>query len=593
MKRLIPIKSLSFLTLIGLFIFILVLAYLNPTPVVLSWDTIGYHSYLVELIVDGDLKIEDLSYYQSIIDQYGNAGSLYQFVPTDIGGFITKYSSGWAVLNAPFITVGHLFAGWMGYPQDGFSQPYEIATWVASLFYTLIGLIFMRKVLLHFFTEKVTAILLVILVLGTNYLHMNYSCIGVSHVYIFPFYAILIWLSIQFHKTPKTSLAISIGLCLGIMMLIRPTEILASIIPLMYGITDLSTFKTRIQEVFTTKHYYLAGFCAICVYLIQLFYWKYTTGEFLFYSYTNSAEGLDFNRPYVLEVLFSFRKGWFVYTPIMLLIFFGLFKIYQVKREWFWPLLLFFLINVYVVSCWTVWWYAGSFSQRALVHSYPVYILIIGFALTGIKPLVKKIIYGFTVCCILLNLFQTWQIQNGILDFSRMSRSYYFSVFGQTSPPTDEQKQLLLIDRSLTEFKNKKDYILKNTITSNFQLPDTLSQSNMYTPLIESPFNQLTKKDHIWVKAVAELERIKGEPNDPDFALHLCVSMRYQGVNYGWRNKVFKQFEQQKEVLEFYYLTPDLRTNEDTLSVGLWHQNGSEIKVNNLFFEVYEPKYMH
>lgn len=591
MKRLIPNKSLSFWVLTGLFLFIIALLLINPTPKPLSWDTIGYHAYLVELFVDGDLKIEDLSFYQGILDKYDNAGTLYQFVPTDIGGFITKYSSGWAVLNAPFLYAGHLFAGWLDYPRDGFSQPYQVASLISSLFYTLIGLVFMRLVLLKYFSEKITSLLLIALVLGTNYLHMNYSCIAVSHVFIFPFYAILIWLTIVFYEKQSVIKAIAIGLCLGILILIRPTEILASIIPLMYGITSLNTLKDRIIKVVTTKHYYLAAIFMVALYIPQILYWKYTTNEFLFYSYTNSAEGLDFNRPFLLEVMFSFRKGWFIYTPLMLLIFAGLIQVYRVNRKWFWPLILFFSLNLYVVSCWTVWWYAGSFSQRALEHSYPVYILIIGFAFIGIKPFMKKMLISFISFCILLNLFQTWQIQNGILHFSNMTSEYYLSTFGQTSQPTEAQKKLLLIDRQLTQMDNEQEYVLTGTYRGDFALPDTLSETNPYTPLIETTFNQLTDKDHVWIKAFAEFENINQPDSIPQiFATHLCASMRYDNTNYGWRNKTFKGFEKKVQLLEFQYLTPDLRTQKDTFSVGLWHQFGPAIKVNDLYFEVYEHR---
>jgi hypothetical protein len=275
----------------------------------------------------------------------------------------------------------------------------------------------------------------------------------------------------------------------------------------------------------------------------------------------------------------------------MLLIFVGLARVYKNKRDWFWPLTIFFVLNLYVVSCWTVWWYTGSFSHRALEHSYPVYILIIGFAFVGLKSIFKKVLLTFIGLCILLNLFQTWQIQNGILHFSNMSAEYYFSVFGQTSKPTEEQQKLLLIDRDLTEFKNPEDYILKQTYKGNFDLPDTLSELNPYTPLIETPYNQLTKKDHVWIKAFAEFENISDSLIDSQaYANHLCISMRYKGVNYAWRNKTFSEFDKNTQTLEFEYLTPDLRTTSDTLSVGLWHQFGPPIKVRKLYFEVYERK---
>ena len=46
-----------------------------------------------------------------------------------------------------------------------------------------------------------------------------------------------------------------------------------------------------------------------------MLYWKHIMGTFFFYSY--DQEGFFFGNSHVLDGLLSYRKGWFIYTPIM------------------------------------------------------------------------------------------------------------------------------------------------------------------------------------------------------------------------------------------------------------------------------------
>ncbi|MFT5821122.1 MAG: hypothetical protein ACI8ZM_002371 [Crocinitomix sp.] len=595
LSSLFPYKSASWYALLALFAYIIYLTFDFGVPRPLAWDTMGYHVYLVELFTDGDINIPDLAHYEGIMATYENTSTLYQFVSLDSeigGGFITKYTAGWAILHGPFIYLGHLYAGWMGYPQDGFSTPYQVSAIIASLFYTLLGLVLLRKVLLHFFTEKLTSVLLVILVLGTNYLHMNSACTGLAHVSLFTLYASLLYFTIQFHKKKTFKSAVFIGLSLGFLVLIRPTELVAALIPLLYGVTSFTSFKTRLVEVFKTRYYYIAIGVMILVGSIQLFVWKYTTGSFLFYSYVHNGEALDFNHPHLMEVLFSFRKGWFVYTPIMVLLILGFISVYKKNKALFIGTLAFTVINLYIISSWTIWWYAGSFSSRALEHSYPTYILLIGFGLVGLAYYKKVILGIFITLCVILNLFQTYQIRHEILHLSHMTKPYYFSTFGQTTAQTSEQKALLLINREQTEFRNPQDYNLIATIAPDFELPMLLDGESIQTPRIKISYNKLTDKDHLWIIAKAKIEisdeliRYQEEP----FALHLAVSMLHETRTYCWRNKSQEHIESNEMSITKQYLTPNLRTLDDEIAVRVWLQYGANVLVKSLYFEVYEPK---
>ena len=123
-----------------------------------------------------------------------------------------------------------------------------------------------------------------------------------------------------------------------------------------------------------------------CIISLQLIYFKYITGSFFYSDYSgNAGEGLDLFAPYTWEVLFSFRKGWLLYTPIMVFALLGFHSLYKRNRAIFWALLTYFIINLWFVSSWTCWWYAESFGQRALIPSYVVLGITLGYFLVGLK----------------------------------------------------------------------------------------------------------------------------------------------------------------------------------------------------------------
>jgi hypothetical protein len=46
----------------------------------------------------------------------------------------------------------------------------------------------------------------------------------------------------------------------------------------------------------------------------------------------------------------------------------------------------------------------------------------------------------------------------------------------------------------------------------------------------------------------------------------------------------------QKDTLIFEYLTPEIRSNRDQLSVGFWHQSGGSVLLHDFYIEIWEPK---
>ena len=104
-----------------------------------------------------------------------------------------------------------------------------------------------------------------------------------------------------------------IGLLIGLAALIRPSEAISILIPVLWGIQGWQGIKDKVALLWQHKFHILA--LALGVFLAglpQLLYWKSVSGDFLHYTY--GGEGFVFSRPQLMNVLFSFKKGWLVYT---------------------------------------------------------------------------------------------------------------------------------------------------------------------------------------------------------------------------------------------------------------------------------------
>ena len=156
----------------------------------------------------------------------------------------------------------------------------------------------------------------------------------------------------------------------------------------------------------------LVVFCILIISIgfIQFGYWYYVTGEFVINPYDagNPGEGLELLQPHLLEVLFSFRKGWFIYTPIMVFTVVGFWFLYKYNRLLFTPIFVYFIINLYLISSWSCWWYGACFGVRSLVPSYASLGIPLGYFITyALSSKLKYVYLGLITIFISLNLFQS------------------------------------------------------------------------------------------------------------------------------------------------------------------------------------------
>lgn len=608
------------LTYFGIALLLSVIVVLFPPHNVFSYDVFGYYMYLPLGFKYHDLTIQDYSLITGILNKYHASETFYQALKWDNGTWVMRYPVGMSVLYSPFYFIADLIAPHTHYPADGFSRPYQLSILYGCLLYTLTGLYFIKRTLTIFFNDVISALTLAGIALGTNYFfHVSVHGQGaMSHNILFSLYAIIVYLTIEWHRAFKARTIVCLALAIGFAALCRASEIISVLIPLLYGVTNYPALKEKLA-LLSRQRGQVIIFCLVLfsIGMIQFSYYKYASGKFIINPYAagNPGEGFEFFHPHILEVLFSFRKGWFVYTPLMIFVSIGFWRLYKENKIMFTPVFIYTVLSFYIVASWSCWWYASSFGNRALVPHYAALSIPLGYFFSHIlKRNIKYLCLPLLALFIGLNLFQSWQMSVGILDSANMSRTYYFSTFLQTTPPAAEQRKLLLRGKfnSDAEIFTREDSLthqLSYSLSENFEktngelkkerLCDTVKHSGNYSLLtlagdepycLEIPHETLTKKSYTWVKA--SIWVYSSYPADS-----LDAFFKIQMKHKGW---IFKPSEHKLNAgnfkakhwnkLEYYFLTPDdLRSTKDLVSICFVNRSPYFIFIDDMKIESYEP----
>lgn len=431
----------------------------------ISWDVSGYYWYLPSLFIYKDIK--GLNFSDSLRKKYACTPDNQQITFLPDGNKVLKYSSGMALQYAPFFLIAHVLAEPLGYKADGLSAPYQLSIHLGALFMMIFGLWFLRKVLLEYFKDSTVVWVLILLVIGTNYLNYAAIDLGMSHSWLFAWYCFLLYQSNLFYKKPSFISALLIGLTLGILALTRPTEIIACMLPLLWGVNVLSveSIAARFRFIKTNFGLYVVSVMAmIMIGSVQLIYWKYVTGHFLVYSYGDQE--FTWKHPHFLNYIFSYRCGWLIYCPLMVFPFVGFLFLFK-KKEIVWTIGFFSFCYLWIVCAWDIWWYGG----RAMIQGYAALMFPLAALIeyANKKMITKLIFFPLAFYCIYLNIWWVHGVhRGGIIYASDMSEAYYKKVKGKWH--IDEQdRKLLDINEDFTGVKHNTDTLL----VYNFVSKDT------------------------------------------------------------------------------------------------------------------------
>lgn len=581
---------------------------------IIKWDCYGYYLYLPSIFIYDDPGLKNQVWIDTLQNRYHPTESFYQVRNGQDGMRSVKYPCGSAILWSPFFFAAHLLAEPLGYPADGLSPPYNWAVLIAGILYAFIGLWFLRKVLLHFFSDHIAAILMILITLGTNYWQMSASDTIMPHGTSFALNCVLLWLIIRWHEQPTFGRSVAMGLLLGVGVLVRPTEAFWLLVPLLWNVSSFRTliakFKFIGQHILKVLAFAVAF---IAVLFIQLSYWKYGLGTWVSYGY---EETFAIWTPFLRECMFSFKKGWFIYTPLMLFCFAGFYFVWKKRREIFWALLIFTIIHTWVIFSWECWWYASSFGQRGAIDMYAVMTIPLGFLLVALeesKRAVRISVGSLIGFCLVLNIFQVWQYNHGIMHEERMTEAYYWRIFGKTTV-TEEDRALLepnhwpwpelmesdpdlpklvVVDDYTIDFEEGGSFTderIVDSIACKGKRSLKISPSFEYGPQFKRNFHG-ESHEYQWVRLSAWVRMDTALQPGQQVPL-MALGFMAHGRFLKWKAMPFDTVGYKPgewRLLQCEMKTPISLYEDDEIQGGVWHPGRTTIYIDDFRAERFEP----
>jgi hypothetical protein len=564
---------------------------------IISSDGLGYYNYLPAIFINDNLN--NLTYNAT-------------FTNSVDGRVVNKYFVGTALLQAPFFMIAHAVAINSSYESDGFSAPYQFMVSMAALFYLFIGLIALLKLLkLYRISDFNSGIAVLLIFFGTNLFYYSVIAGSMSHVYSFSAITCFALMIKKLLGTGRLKFLYSASFLYALIILIRPTNGIVILLPLV-----LSNNKTELLNlgIVLFKKWYrlvLAIFIFVSTLSIQFFMWHEQSGDFIIWSY--SDEGFYFFNPEVINVLLSYKKGLFIYTPITFISLFGLKGLFKRNKYQFFMLLSFLAILTYIISSWWNWYYGDSFGLRTFIDYYFIFGVLLGVLLERNKVGVRRIFLFLTfIFFVVLNMLQSYQYYRGIIHVNNMNSEKYWHVFLKT---TDEHINSLGGNMDIEPFSKKNKKLIYSTINdfesmmSNWENGSVMQEEICNAEEVSSTYSKygsnefgatfkiqndslLFNSKRIFVKA--SLRKLELDNTNLSNVLFVVQVKNKDNKNqYYYRFKVNEINAKQLckwQKYNYTFVLPKLENLDDQITIYLWNRDHENFIIDDFklnFYRIY------
>lgn len=339
-------------------------------------DGWGYYAICESVVIDNDLNLDN------------NIYGIYNGFTKDseTGHFITQYPPGLALMDCPFFLTANSIAARVKteIPQTAISHTQNsnemtqktlirvFGIILAHNFYALLGLILLYLTLIHNNISRKTASVLIFFSYFASPLHY-YAQSGMSHANSFFVISAILYLFSKYVHTGKQNLWFFIGLFCGLGMAVRYVN--ALMLPICCFFLVISCRNRKISSLIKL----FLGFFIIAS-ILPVFWWIHANR--LSPAYTGV---FSFNRLPLINILFSLKRGFFVFHPFFILFIPG-FLAFFIKNKneqtsaqkivgWFSFISLITLCSVY--GYWGEWWGADAYSQRFVLDCLACFVFCI------------------------------------------------------------------------------------------------------------------------------------------------------------------------------------------------------------------------
>lgn len=389
-------------------------------------DGSGYYAYLPQWFIYGP---DDFRFIEKIREKYPD-DRFTDNIPYDYNTKTgaNKYYTGTALLLTPFFLIAHAIES-----GDGYSWTYQLMVSLGAIFYWLAGIIAIVLFFRSYGIERFWILLAVLAIsFGTNVSYYILYHPSYSHIYSFAAIAWFVLAARKWSHTANRKWFFTLCLLTGLIFILRPTNVLiVLIIPFFF--TSTREFLSTVRNLLLQKPLVFGTgvLLALLPLLFQICCVYLQSGKFALNTY--ESEGFDYLLdPQIMNVLFSARKGFFIYAPVLILSVIGMVVLFRRDRRLFWGILLFFAVFTYITSSWWCWWYGGALGMRPFADMMPVFVIPIAFLFRYSSawariPWILFLITG-------LRMYQVFEYQmvHNILHYDDMSWKQFREVFMKT-----------------------------------------------------------------------------------------------------------------------------------------------------------------
>ncbi len=567
--------------LVSLFILGMCSAPSSQNPNIIDWDGYGYYVYLPRIFIyPGD---REYGFAEMHGEKYPKSYLDYQLLTIDEHSKRSVYNIGLAVLWLPFFLIAHIITVcFTSLPADGMSLLYQWAVYLSSFFYLLIGMVYLRRWLRPYVSDKYIALCLLLLVYGTNFYYYFQYGKPLTHLYLWGALAVYAYYCDLSLRTKRAKYALITGLLLGLAVVIRSSEVFWIIMPLTLGLS-LRQLTSGSEWKYRTR---LVGQLVVMAFLVyfgtQMLFDYLTTGHWWIDGYKEHS--FDLLHPYLYEQSIGPSRGWLTYTPLLIFMLGGMSLKSFYKSAWKLSLPVFLLCYFYLICSWDDWTFGSTFGNRPMIQTFAVLCLPLALSLSKIAGSIRSIKWvaiTAIVYFILQNLVQTYQFNKSILPRFIINYSFYQRVYMKTK--LDMHDRILISLPHGLDLLPDDHYDSASTLATEVPIAPLSQSGSDYHALHEEETTETSQLGlaPLRLKVSADISYL-GSAYSFYISPLLIFELRHQDSIYCWDYINLPESMNQSRDLLVYNLEIPQRSSGDKLRVFITNKTEDSLYVHSL-----------
>jgi hypothetical protein len=396
LKKKFRMRSRNF-ELLGVAVVLFLVGFSILQPSIRGNDGFGNYVYIASILKSGNLDFSDnYRAYDEIHDYPFKLADLPVYPKTGLP--TNRYGIGASIFWSPFLVPFHYTLKFINpHSADTLGRPYEWAVGIGTVFWGSLGLWLLYRRLRHDAPRWTCLLALFGIIFGTPLGFYLYAHGSMSHGISF---FLAVWLLLLFERAwhqPDLKFMALCGFTMSLLVMTRFQDITWSVvigIALTVRIFMRETEKTRSDNDKSNRgriNNYRPSLGLLCMvltglltFLPQMFTWRVLYGSMIAGPtpyLEGSAGSLSYWPYHLIAVLVSEKGGVIAWHPLYALAMAGS-ALSFFKKDSYRVIALVGLIGfaaqLYLVSCWSVWWAGASFGNRFFISSLPF--LLFGLA---------------------------------------------------------------------------------------------------------------------------------------------------------------------------------------------------------------------